>query len=314
MKLIEVKPIKETTRDYEAIEKEIIKILKREIYIPLLSVLKDKTIRNDADDLLKAIQTGRITFHRGRFSGRLSATLTRELRRIGAEWDRRTGMFAIPQSRLPVDVRHAISMSSSRFTRVLEGIDKKISEFAPVEIASLVRVSDHFEKALWRVDKGIRKTIAITPELTDHQAKRIASEYTENMQLYIQDFAEKEIVELRKRIQKRAFEGDRVEDIAKEIYKSYGVTERKARFLARQETSLLMTKFKQTRYEAAGVNLYKWACVAGSDAHPVRPMHKALEGKVFDWTSPPVVNDNGDRKNPGQDFGCRCFAIPIVKF
>ena len=80
-----------------------------------------------------------------------------------------------------------------------------------------------------------------------------------------------------------------------------------------------MTKYKQVRYQSAGVNQYKWKCVVGSPNHPVRPMHAELgkrsdKGELFTWDNPPIVDSKGDRKNPGQDFGCRCVAIPVVTF
>ena len=53
--------------------------------------------------------------------------------------------------------------------------------------------------------------------------------------------------------------------------------------------------------------------VVGSPNHPVREMHKALAGKVFSWDDPPITNEKGDRNNPGQDYGCRCYARPIVE-
>jgi SPP1 gp7 family putative phage head morphogenesis protein len=95
------------------------------------------------------------------------------------------------------------------------------------------------------------------------------------------------------------------------------VSANKAKFLARQETSLMTTKLKETRYREAGVNEYKWKTVAGSKLHPVRPSHKILEGRIFRWDDPPITTPPGEavrRNNPGQDYNCRCFAQPIVRF
>ncbi len=45
----ELKPIKETPRDYEAIEKEILRILRTEIFLPIVAALgvkASKVLRN----------------------------------------------------------------------------------------------------------------------------------------------------------------------------------------------------------------------------------------------------------------------------
>ena len=164
---------------------------------------------------------------------------------------------------------------------------------------------------------GSIKNITVGPQLTKEQAARIADEWQTNMKLWVKDFTEKEILKLRKDVKSSVFTGNRYESMVSKIQKSYGVSANKAKFLARQETSLLMTKFKETRYKDVGVNEYEWRCVAGSKNHPVRPAHKKLEGLRFSWDNPPITTAPGEpvrRNNPGQDYNCRCFAKPIVRF
>lgn len=322
LKTVELKTIKETTKDYEGIEREIKRVFRKLLYTPLLQEIGEpkKTLTNAREDLLFALQSGRIQFHRGRFTGKLNATLTKELKAIGAKWDAKTQSFKLLSSDLPLEARNAVSSSHVRFEQQLSRIDAKIAKILPAEIAEHIKVSEFFESALGKVDKDFRTSVAritIEPALTPRQKKQIADEWQENMELWIKDFSEKEIGELRQNIKKTIFSGTRSEALVATIKKSYGVTENKAKFLARQETSLLMTKYKQTRYEDAGVDEYKWGCVAGTKNHPVRPWHKALEGKTFSWQNPPVTTKPGEpqrRNNPGQDYNCRCFARPIVTF
>ncbi len=179
----------------------------------------------------------------------------------------------------------------------------------------------HFEKDF----KKTLKNISIAPTLTDGARKRISEDWQENMDLWIKDFTKKEIVNLREKIQKSTFSGNRYETMIKTIKDSYGVTKRKARFLARQETNLLLAKFKETRYTEANINEYIWTCVKmPKDKSPnehtpgnVRYSHGILDGLTFRWDDPPITTPPGEparRNNPGQDYNCRCFARPIVKF
>lgn len=321
-KVKELNPIKETTEDYEAVEAAIKKLFLKEIYLPLISILGEsrQTLENAKNSLSDAIRSGRITFYRGQFTGKLSASISKELKALGAKWDRKTGSFKIPQSALPSEVVSAISVSERRFQQKISEMDKRLEKMLPEEIAEKLKVKDHFDTALFKVDKNFQKTISditIAPTLTKEQRAKIAGEWSNNMDLWIKDFSQKQIKDLRSNLEKSVFAGNRVETAKKIIKDSYNVSENKAKFLARQETSLLMTKFKETRYVDAGINYYKWGCVAGSANHPVRPAHKALEGKVFRWDDPPVTTGPGEavrKNNPGQDYNCRCFARPLVNY
>jgi SPP1 gp7 family putative phage head morphogenesis protein len=189
----------------------------------------------------------------------------------------------------------------------------------PEEITASVRVTDIFDAALLKVDKAFRgsvKDVAIAPTLSDVARRRIALEWQSNLERWIKDFADEEVEKLRQGIKENAFRGNRFESSVETIKRSFGVTERKAKFLARQETGLLMAKFKEARYTESGIHEYTWRCVAGSAAHPVRPSHKALDGKVFRFDTPPITTAPDEptrRNNPGEDFNCRCHAVPRVK-
>ena len=44
----------------------------------------------------------------------------------------------------------------------------------------------------------------------------------------------------------------------------------------------------------------------------VRDSHKHLNKKRFRWSDPPIVDaKTGRRCHPGQDYQCRCVALPV---
>lgn len=327
---IELKPIKESTEDFEAVEKKIRELFKTEIYLPLMKLMVGprKAVLNSGDDLLKAIKYGRIQFYRGTFSGRFNASISKELKALGARWDRGTRTWKLPQSSLTQEVRTAIGASRARFEDVITKIDDKLSQLLPEEIADKLKVDHLFDSTLWKVERDFKSTISglvVSPTLTPEQRKKIADEWQTNMKLFIKDWTRKEIVELRKGMQQSVFAGNRYETAVKTIEKSYDVSLNKAKFLARQETGLLMAKFKEVRYKDAGIKKYRWTCVAGTAAHPVRPAHKILDGKLFSWDNPRELDKQGrvstggahkpgENKNPGEDYNCRCYAKPIIEF
>ncbi len=65
--------------------------------------------------------------------------------------------------------------------------------------------------------------------------------------------------------------------------------------------------------KGAGVERAEW--VTMRDTH-VRPSHRAMDGTVFSWDGPPplpgALSSSGDDCFPGDDYGCRCLASPVV--
>lgn len=321
-KEIELQPIPETTSDFERMEKRIKLAFKKYLYHPLLRELdlNRGVITNSRDDLVRALETGRITVSRGTFSGQFDAETSKALKRLGAKFDKKSATFKIPVSELPMEIRDAIATANVRFEERMARIDKRLAQFSPEDFAGKVKTKDLFAATLDKTDAKISasvKKISVYPKLDPKERERIAEEWQDNMDLWINNFTKEEIVRLRKDIAASVVEGNRHEAMVKSIQRSYGVTANKAKFLARQETSLLMAKFKETRYASSGINNYKWRCVAGSKNHPVRPSHKILDGKIFRWDNPPITTAPDEptrRNNPGQDYNCRCTAVPIVKF
>lgn len=332
MKMIELQPIKESSKDFERLERLIRETLKKQIYIPILRALQlpADTVQNAPKSiLLNEIASGRIQVrigkvHEGRsktvFTGKFSAETSRALLKLGATWDRKTNSFKVFTTDISPEWSEAIGQASTKFVARVEDVDHMMRKFLPAEIAGKVDATAALDSVLLKTDRTLQSTfkgIAITPELTPDQRRRIVEEWQDNLRLWIKDFTAEEIQKLRADIQKSVLSGNRFEAVRRSIQKSYGVTAAKAKFLARQETSLLLTKFKETRYTDAGINEYRWGCVAGSPSHPVRPSHKRLEGKTFSWNDPPITTEPSEptrRNNPGQDYNCRCFAKPLVRF
>lgn len=325
-----LRPIKETTEDYEELERRILALFKREIYLPLIKILQPPrdALLNAKNDLLNAIKYGRIQFYRGTFSGRFNSTTSKELRELGARWDSKTGTWKLPQSSLSQEIRTAIQASQAHFEQKLDQIDLKLTQILPEEIADRLKAEHIFDTTLWKVERDFAATLrglSIAPKLTKSQRTLIAEEWQNNVKIKIRDWTQKEISTLRKNMQQSVFAGNRYETAVKTIEKSYGVSTNKAKFLARQETGLLMAKFKEVRYKDAGIRKYKWKCVSGTASHPVRASHKILDGKIFSWDNPTELDrygrvkpsglhKPGENKNPGEDYNCRCTAVPIVEF
>jgi SPP1 gp7 family putative phage head morphogenesis protein len=172
------------------------------------------------------------------------------------------------------------------------------------------------------VDSDVRKSVqslVVMPALSKGVKEFIAKTYSNNLKLHIKKFTDAQIKILRARVEEMQMAGARQKEISKVIQASFGVSERRARFLARQETNLLTAKLKEARYREVGIDEYYWQSVAGTAEHPVRPVHKELNarsarGETFRFSNPPRSGTKGEKQNPGEPFNCRCIARPVVKF
>jgi SPP1 gp7 family putative phage head morphogenesis protein len=97
--------------------------------------------------------------------------------------------------------------------------------------------------------------------------------------------------------------GLRHEELSEKLQEQFGVTERKADRIARDQTLKLNGDLTRIRQQNAGVDSYVWT---DSGDERVREEHATLDGQTFRWDAPPSVG------HPSEDFECRCTAYPVV--
>jgi SPP1 gp7 family putative phage head morphogenesis protein len=97
--------------------------------------------------------------------------------------------------------------------------------------------------------------------------------------------------------------GLRVEELKDRLLARGSISESRAELIARDQTLKLNGAVTQIRQEGSGIESYTWST---SLDERVRDTHVELEGQVFAWSTPPPVG------HPGQDFQCRCLAIPVI--
>lgn len=102
--------------------------------------------------------------------------------------------------------------------------------------------------------------------------------------------------------------------IAKEIEEKYGVSSRRAKFIARDQAAKVNGEINKQRQLDAGFEYFVWV-----DSHDERVRHRHREiangdvgfGKgVYKWSDLPI-GDDGIPIQPSQAPNCRCVAKPI---
>lgn len=102
----------------------------------------------------------------------------------------------------------------------------------------------------------------------------------------------------------------RVEELREKMEASFGIEKRHADLLARDQTLKLNAKITREQHTKAGVTKYRWNT---SLDERVRKRHRELHDQVFAYDDPPIIDPRtGERGHPGDDYQCRCIAIPII--
>lgn len=275
--------------------------------------IKERDPRHSA--VWDALAAGVIWYAHGIFTGTFDALISRELRALGA---RRVGVnFALTVDELPMALRGVIAMSSQRSALLhqsvlatLDAIETNLPQ-APTglvftDVVDNI-VDDLQEQLVQSVSsvEGLPAPSQVPPGLPETLRETLAVDTNRA----IKNFSLEATQQLRAKVQANVTAGGRTDRLAKVIEVEFGVAKRKARFIADQETSLLVSKFREQRYKELGSEDYVWDT---SHDEKVRHDHSELDGKTFSWSSPPITNRaTGARNHPGEDYNCRC--VPRAK-
>lgn len=109
--------------------------------------------------------------------------------------------------------------------------------------------------------------------------------------------------------------GKRSSNIIKDI-QAYGVSEKRAKFIARDQTAKVNSDLSRTRMEDLGYKYFKWVDVGDGR---VRSSHKQIANAktpygigVYRFDDPPIIH--GEKMYPGTDYQCRCVMQPVADF
>ena len=91
--------------------------------------------------------------------------------------------------------------------------------------------------------------------------------------------------------------------LADDLSRIEGITQNRARLIARDQLGKINSRLSQLRQQALGITHYTWST---SLDERVRKRHANWEGDLIAWDSPPPDG------HPGQPIQCRCTAIPYT--
>lgn len=110
-------------------------------------------------------------------------------------------------------------------------------------------------------------------------------------------------------------QGMRPSYIEQQLAKQFGVTTRRAKLIARDQTSKIQGEMNRIRQVNSGLEYFQWVT---SHDERVRHSHTVAGDKVtaygkgvYKWSDLPIVD--GVPTFPGQPINCRCIAKPVTE-
>lgn len=315
---VAIKDFKNRKTYFDLIAKVINHYFWEGLYRPLFEALSIKPkASNNINVLRQALSEGKIYYTGEGFKAvnKFNNVISRELERLGAKYDRLQKMYRIDKGKLPNSLLVSLAESKILTEQKIKFIDDYLKEFLGnidqfvEQIVFTNQVKTILNDVNQQIKKNVRKINIITPELDGTQAREIAKSYTNNMQYYIKKWTLKDITEFRKKVIQSVLSGYREDKVQKILQQEYGIEQRKAKFLAQNETSIMLSEYRKVTYQKMGFNKFKWVTIMDGKE---RKLHADLNGRVCSFDNPPVIDERtGETGLPGQTYNCRCGMIPV---
>lgn len=135
---------------------------------------------------------------------------------------------------------------------------------------------------------------------------------TESVSL-IKSIADDYLGKVQKTVMRSITTGNGLETLIPALQKYDGITERKAKNVALDQTRKIYNKVNAQRMEKVGLQKFEWIH-SGGGQHP-REEHVRMNGRIYNLDNPPVIDSNtGERGLPGQLPNCKCTMRPVYEF
>lgn len=218
-----------------------------------------------------------------------------------------------PYSGFRVDDRKSdfINYIRSAFRKAKSDFRDKTDKFGlQKKIDKLGKLTKRLSNDEWK--RVVQKTLGINI-LDDYYSGEFYREQLqrwtdENVNL-ISTLPDDALGEMQSIVEEAFKNGSSGRDMVKEIRKKFNASRSNAEFYAADQMAKLNAAITRQQQTECGVEEYVWST---SKDQRVRERHRELEGTTHRWDDPPIVDKKtGRRAHPGEDYRCRCVALPV---
>lgn len=180
--------------------------------------------------------------------------------------------------------------------------------------AAAVIAGDFVRTSLQYTDRRIKRTTGIDVFASDRRLDEYIKAATNQNARLITSIPEQYLGQVANIVEGNMRVGMRPSYIEKALTQQFGVTQRRARLIARDQTSKVTGEMNKQRQVNAGFEYFRWRDSSDSRVrerhHEIATAETPFGIGVYRWTDLPK-SDKGEPIQPGSDYQCRCVAIPV---
>lgn len=206
-----LKPVEVSEYYINRVASEMSKFFWEEIFKEMFAILKDNTVINSKDDVIKAIMSGRIWYDKGAFriEGRFSNSIAKTLEEMGAKF--KNGAYYIPKTKIPMEYLQALGVTATKAAAKGNALVRFLSAlaFKNIDLKPFIEntVKSMFKKLEIDILKSAQDKRVPVIELGIVQPKiELPKRETKNLEKYWQE-QDKKAEKLRKEIEKSDKQG-----------------------------------------------------------------------------------------------------------
>jgi SPP1 gp7 family putative phage head morphogenesis protein len=170
-----------------------------------------------------------------------------------------------------------------------------------------------------QISRQVKAALGADPVFRDPgMAAKVQQFVHENVAL-VKRIPERLHGDLETMVSRAVAQGNLNKSLGEDIEERFGVSERHARLIARDQVTTFYARVNHARQKELGVKRFIWRTVQdervrgtpGGKYPNAEPSHYDLEGEEFSYDDPPQPPGADEPILPGQQICCRCWSSPV---
>ena len=189
--------------------------------------------------------------------------------------------------------------------------DLKLRWFTKFDEAAPKMAAEFVARAAHNLDANMTRQLAarnfaIKFELTPEMRAVVHAEIVQNVSL-IQSIPSQYFTEVEGLVMRSVAAGGDLKTLSRELHERYGVTQKRAALIARDQNSKVNAVMNRVRCAELGFTHAEW--IHTDAGHEPRASHKAFSGKIFEIAKGAFID--GEFIQPGEKINCHCISRVI---
>lgn len=284
-----------TKKEIKAIAEEIKASFNEVIFNPLSDITGIDIIENSDSPILRDLDKDKIEFVDGVLKGSFSVASIKYLESLKQPYNGKKRGYKIEDTAL-------LLLLSSKQASFLKVKDESLEFLRSFEEVNLGIKRQPMEQVVSEVSKKAISNLDDVVQQPNNQD--IEDDFIDT----VRDSSDTFIAIMTSKLINDIIKAKSTKQLVKSLNTRKGQASRKATTIATDQSFYYSGRVRRQTYQDNNVRMFKWK--TKGDSH-VRDSHAELNGEVFAYEDPPLVD--GVQLLPSDAFGCRCEDEPVIK-